>query len=118
MKGAPSAKGPSSRARTPAQGSIPQQGHKGAQLRDYYSLNDDSRPVAIAEAGYADSYYQLPLLEEGQLAAVVALGALHETHGLRTQICGSTGAALHYNWLPRVLASLTCRFPEKPRVRY
>ena len=76
----------------------------------------------MAKADHADAYKQLPLMQGGELTAVVTLQSPQD--GLRygflpkTQLFRSTAAVLHYNCLSRVIAILACRILELPCVGY
>ena len=76
----------------------------------------------MAKADHADAYKQLPVATKDELAAAVTLkGPVGgEWYGFipHTQLLGSTAAALHYNCLSRVIASLACRVLKIPRVGY
>ena len=76
----------------------------------------------MAKAGHADAYKQLPVTTKDELAAAVTLKDLAggKWYGFipRTQLFGSAAAALRYNCLSRVIASLACRILEIPCVGY
>ena len=92
-----------------------------AQMRALYYLKGDRRPLAMAKADHADAYKQLPVTTNDELAAAVTLkGPVDgQRYGFipHTQLFGSTAAALHYNCLSRVIASLACRVLEIPMRR-
>ena len=76
-------------------------------------LKGDRRPLAITKADHDDAYKQLPVATREELTAAVT--AQNPTDGSwygcipRTQLFGSTAAALRYNCLSRVIASSACR---------
>ena len=100
---------------------LPSWGHI-AQICALYYLKGDRRPLAMAKADHADAYKQLPATTEDELAAAVTLKnpAGGQWYGFvpHTQLFGSTAAALHYNCLSRVVASLACRVLKIPCVGY
>ena len=100
---------------------LPSWGHI-AQMCALYYLRGDRRPLALAKADHADAYKQLPVTTKDELAAAVTLKdpVDGQWYGFipRTQLFGSTAAALHYNCLSRVIASLACRMLKIPCVGY
>ena len=96
---------------------LPSWGHI-AQMCALFHLKGDRRPLAMAKAGHADAYKQLPVTTKNELAAAATLRRPvdGEWYGFipHTQLFGSTAAALHYNCLSRAIASLTCRMLKIP----
>ena len=84
-----------------------------AQKCMLFDRKGESRPLALAEADRADTYKQLPIKGEHELAAAVALR--NPTDGLgyefapRAQLFGFTLAVLRYNCFSRAIAALAGR---------
>ena len=99
--------------------SLPSWGHL-AQMCALFVSEGALQPLSSAKADHADTYKQLPLLEEGELAVVVTLKNLSDGFWFgfvsRARRFGSTAAALNYNCLSTAIASPICRFPKILRV--
>ena len=70
-----------------------------AQTRALLESGGESRPLAVAKANHADAFKQLPLLREGEMAAVVTLR--------------SPAAGPRYGFIPPQLFPLTAVSPAR-----
>ena len=93
-----------------------------AQICTFFRAEGETRPSAMAKAGRADAYKQLPMEELDELAAAITLKQPRKKKRFgfipKTQLFGSAAAVLRYNCLSRVLASLACRYLNLPCVGY
>ena len=93
-----------------------------AQMCLFFDLRGEIRTLAMAKAGHADAFRQLPLRTEDVLTAAATLRNYQDGFFFGfapgTQLFRAAAAVLHYGSFSRAVAALICRVLRIPCIGY